>query len=318
MISVIVPVYNVEQTINKCLDSIIVQSYRNLEIILVNDGSTDRSGEICFEYSTKDSRIVLINKKNGGLSSARNAALDVMKGDYVAFVDSDDWIEPTFLGTLYNDAQKYNCDIVIGYTFNIDQSGKKWRPYPASNCLLTEEEGLKCNIGIGYPCDDVVWNKLYKAKLFHTIRFPEGRIHEDTFIMARLMSMARRVYFDSSVSYYYLQRENSIIHNKESFGKSDIDKVDAYADVFSFIKSEFPEYVQLIGNKYVNCVITTLCRMNINNYSNAKEEHDRILNEYLEKRQYFKESYIQKFIIWMLKHNSRIPKIAIKLKLKRN
>lgn len=265
IISVIVPVYNVEKTIRKCLDSILSQTYKNLEIILVNDGSTDNSGDICKEYYKKDSRIVMINKQNGGLSSARNAALDVMNGSYVAFVDSDDWIENNFIEKLYEDICEFDCDIAIGYTFNVSMDGKMWRPYPAESAMFKKTEALECNLGIGYPCDDVVWNKLYKIELFDTIRFPLGRIHEDTFVMAKLISKANKIYFDDSVSYFYLQRDNSIIH-QTSFGKADIDKVDAYNEVFNYISKEYPEYIQLIGNKYTNCIITTLCRMENSNY----------------------------------------------------
>ena len=119
-ITVIVPVYNVENYLNKCLDSILKQTYQNLEIIVVNDGSTDNSGTICQEYAQKDNRIVYIEKDNGGLSDARNAGLDRMTGSYVTFVDSDDWIEQDYVEVLYNKLTEYQADIAVGnyYSFN--------------------------------------------------------------------------------------------------------------------------------------------------------------------------------------------------------
>ncbi len=111
LISIIIPVYNVERYLRECIDSIIAQTYKNLEIILVDDGSSDKSGEICDEYSKKDSRIKVIHKKNGGLSDARNVALDIAKGDYIGFIDSDDYIEKDMFQILYNLAEEYNAEI---------------------------------------------------------------------------------------------------------------------------------------------------------------------------------------------------------------
>ena len=120
-ITVIVPVYNVEHYLDKCLDSVIKQTYKNIEIIVVNDGSTDNSGEICQEYAQKDNRIVYIEKENGGLSDARNAGLDQMTGSYVTFVDSDDWIEQDYVETLYQKITEYQADIAIGNYYSFDE-----------------------------------------------------------------------------------------------------------------------------------------------------------------------------------------------------
>ncbi len=317
MISVIVPVYNVESTLEKCIESILAQSYKDLEIILVNDGSTDQSTEICRRYREKDHRIRLIEKENGGLSSARNAALDCIKGEYVAFVDSDDWIDCDFIKVLHRNAIEYDCDIAIAYTYNISETGIKWRPYQAENHLFVGKEALVCNLGVGYPCDDAVWNKLYKAQLFKNVRFPIGRIHEDTFVMSSLMAQANRVYFDSSVSYYYLQRENSLVHQRK-FGKGDIDKVDAYSSVFKFVLKHYPQYLELIGNKYCNCVVSSLCRLDHSELMDKKEVKQRLLGEYLQVRNFYQESFVQRIMIWLLEHNSLLPGIALSFRNKKS
>lgn len=278
MISVIVPVYNVEKTLERCIDSIVTQSYSDLEIILVNDGTQDSSRDICEEYKKKDSRIIIVDKENGGLSSARNCGLDICSGEYISFIDSDDWIEQDFYRTLINNMVKYECDIVISNTFNIDEEGRRWRPYKAESGMYLGEEALKCNLGCGYPCDDVVWNKLYKKELWEEIRFPFGRIHEDTFVMAKVMSRAKRVYFDDTISYFYLQRGDSIAH--QSFNKKSIDKFDAYAEVAQYIYANFLQYYNLIVKKMINCGISVLINMHLyrERFGDFYQEKKRIID----------------------------------------
>lgn len=259
MISVIVPIYNMEKMLSRCIDSIIHQSYTDLEIILVNDGSTDNSLQLCQNYAKKDKRVKVLNKKNGGLSSARNYGIDHAQGEYISFVDSDDWIDNDFYEILSRDILLFNCDIVISYTYNINEQGEKWRPYKAKSILFEERAGLECNLGCGYPCDDVVWNKVYRKELFDEIRFPEGRIHEDTFIMAKIVSKASRIYFDDRTSYYYLQRKGSIAHTE--FNIKSLDKFYAYVEIEKYISAEFPQYVNLIRKKMVNCGIWSLTNL---------------------------------------------------------
>lgn len=202
LISIVVPVYNVENYILKCLNSLIKQKYKQIEIILVDDGSTDESGKICDEFKEKDDRIRVFHKKNGGLSSARNYGIKKAKGDIVAFVDSDDYVKDVFVLDLYRGMQASNADIVIcGYNNekpkNETISGKE-----ATIRLLTKQENI----------DIISWNKLYKKKLFtdNNIFFPEGKKHEDTLTTYKLMSKAKKVtYIDESL-YIYVERKGSI------------------------------------------------------------------------------------------------------------
>ncbi len=202
LISIVVPVYNVENYILKCLNSLIKQNYKQIEIILVDDGSTDESGKICDEFKEKDDRIRVFHKKNGGLSSARNYGIKKAKGDIIAFVDSDDYVKDGFVLDLYRGMQAGNADIVIcGYNNekpkNETISGKE-----ATIRLLTKQENI----------DIISWNKLYKKKLFtdNNIIFPEGKKHEDTLTTYKLMSKAKKVtYIDESL-YIYVERKGSI------------------------------------------------------------------------------------------------------------
>ena len=210
LVSVIVPCYNVEQYLPQCIDSILNQTYQNLEVWLVDDGSPDRCGEICDEYAKKDARIKVINKKNGGLADARNVALDVMTGEYVVFVDSDDYISPTHIEGLYHLIEKYGADVSVN-TFCSFYEGSSPNPSPKStkDWVL---DGLHAAEIMFYQehFDTTAWGKMYKASLFDGIRYPQGLLFEDLPTTYRLLLKANRVVFSDEQSYFYLLRSNSI------------------------------------------------------------------------------------------------------------
>ena len=216
-ITVIVPVYNVENYLNKCLDSILKQTYQNLEIIVVNDGSTDNSGGICQEYAQKDSRIIYIEKENGGLSDARNAGLDRMTGSYVTFVDSDDWIEQDYVEVLYNKLTEYQADVSVGnyYSYNEDEgmyyfhiNGDSYYEKVFDNVSifenLYESQEMKSFALIS------AWGKLYKASLFDYIRFDKGKLGEDGYMNQKLYLLVQKVIYINQGLYAYRQRSGSI------------------------------------------------------------------------------------------------------------
>ena len=216
-ITVIVPVYNVENYLNKCLDSLINQTYKNLEIIVINDGSTDNSGEICQEYAQKDNRIIYVEQENGGLSDARNAGLERMTGSYVTFVDSDDWVEPNYVEVLHNKLIGYQADIAIGnyYSYNEDEAMYYFHVNSESYY-----EKLYDNISIFENLYDAkqmksfslisAWGKLYKAELFDYIRFDKGKLDEDGYINQKLYLLVQKVIYINQGLYAYRQRSGSI------------------------------------------------------------------------------------------------------------
>lgn len=237
-ISVIVPIYNVEKYLEKCVYSIINQSYTNLEIILVDDGSPDKCGEICDEFAKKDNRIIVIHKKNGGLSDARNAGLDIAKGDYIGFVDSDDYIAADMyeklLNAIISDQSDFAiCEYVCVYESDEFAQNDKEQMEMVKKCYSTNEFISDKYL---YNCGKyvVAWNKLYKREIFKTLRFPVGKQHEDEFIIHRLFAQCDKISYINEELYYYLQRKGSIM--KREFDVRRLDFGDAMIDRYHFTK----------------------------------------------------------------------------------
>ena len=216
LISIIVPIYNVENYLRQCLDSLINQTYKNLEIIVVNDGSTDNSGTICQEYAQKDDRIVYIEKENGGQSEARNMGLDRMTGSYVTFVDSDDWVEPNYVEVLYKKLLEYCADIAVGNYYSYDEKegvfyfhifGDSYYEKVYDNVSIFEnfyESQHMKNFAL--IC---VAGKLYKADLFRDLRFEVGKLGEDGYLNQKIYLLAEKTIYLNAGLYAYRQREGS-------------------------------------------------------------------------------------------------------------
>ena len=217
LISVIVPVYNVEKYLPKCVDSILNQTYRNLEVILVDDGTPDASGAICDAYAQRDPRVKVIHKENGGLSSARNAGIDIARGEYFGFVDSDDWIEPETYESLLELALKYQVKLVCGGRYNVnDATGERTDGIcPTVEEVISGEE-LVSRIFLWDNIDSAAWDKLYHRSLFREIRYPFGKIVEDVPTTYRIALDAGRAAMCNRRVYNYLYRENSITTAKIS------------------------------------------------------------------------------------------------------
>ena len=208
-ISIIVPIYKVEPYLRKCLDSIVNQTYQNLEIILIDDGSPDRCGEICDEYAAKDGRITVIHKTNGGLSSARNAGLDAATGEYIGFVDSDDWIEMDMYEYLLSNVLSKNADICICGRYEEYENKFFIKRYLGEE-LLNKEDAV-CALLKNDLIQNFVWDKLWRRKLFDNICFPVGRTYEDLAIVHRLFERAEVILCLPEAKYHYLQRPDSIV-----------------------------------------------------------------------------------------------------------
>ena len=215
-ITVIVPVYNVEHYLDKCLDSLINQTYKNLEIIVINDGSTDNSGIICQEYAQKDNRIIYIEKENGGLSDARNVGLDKMTGSYVTFIDSDDWVELDYVETLYQKITEYQADIAVGNYYSFNQSEGMYYFHIFGDSYY---EKVYDNVSIFenlYESKEMkniafisVWGKLYRASLFKYLCFDKDRLREDCYLNQKIYLLAERTVYLNKGLYAYRQREGS-------------------------------------------------------------------------------------------------------------
>lgn len=232
-ISIIVPIYNVEEYLPRCIDSILAQTFKDFELILVDDGSLDNCGKICDEYAQKDDRIVVIHKENGGLSDARNAGIDVATGEYIGFIDSDDWIDSNMYYVLYNNAIKNMADISECLFTQCSDNIVVKQPNKIIEKVFSKENAiieLYNNDNFG---SITVWNKLFKKSLFDIIKFPFGKINEDQFVTPKLFYYANCVVFCNYIGYYYFSRQNSIMNSDFSLKK--LDAVYAYKDNRDFL-----------------------------------------------------------------------------------
>ncbi len=210
-ISVIIPVYRVEPYLRQCLDSVINQTYRNLEIILVDDGSPDKCGEICDEYARRDERIVVIHQENGGLSCARNKALDAATGEYIGFVDSDDWIETDMYEYMLDNLMKSEAQIAVCGRIEEFRRHKVFRGWEQST-ILTAEQALKQLLEDAHM-QNYVWDKLYQRDILDGIRFPNGKCYEDVEVQYRLLSKAGTIVCLPNACYHYRFRPESIANS---------------------------------------------------------------------------------------------------------
>ena len=257
LISVIVPVYNIEDYIAQCIESILKQTYSNLEILLVNDGSTDCCPEICDRYAGLDSRIQVIHKSNGGLSSARNSGLNQACGEYIAFIDGDDFIHPEMLEDLYFALKDCDADMSVCNLQYVDENGNPIREYPnhiiQKQVLNAEGVFAKSLERYGYYYV-VVWNKLYKKELWETYRFREGKAREDEFSFHHIVRNCRCISCVPNVLYYYVQHTGSIMAEKTA--KKELDVIEAYLERMSFFLKE--NHLQFLVQMDKLCFIT-LC-----------------------------------------------------------
>ncbi len=211
LITVIVPVYKVEQFLCRCVDSILSQSFGNLEVILVDDGSPDSCGRICDDYAKIDNRITVIHKENGGLSDARNSGLDICNGEFIAFIDSDDWIAKNYLEILYENLIKTKSDISVCNFLRLSEEDHLGDCSSNELIELTNIEALeKLNRELNAQLV-TAWGKLIKKTLFNDLKFPLGKLHEDVFITYKLIHRAGKLCYSSKELYFYWQRENSIM-----------------------------------------------------------------------------------------------------------
>lgn len=283
-ISVIIPVYNVEKYFRKCLDSVINQTYKNLEIIVVDDESPDNCGKIADEYASLESRIKVIHKKNGGVSSARNVALDIATGDYIAFLDSDDIADVREYERLYEILKKFDADAAFcELTRYYDGEETQKEEYEIKDEKISVDEALKLiltNNNIG----NYINIKLFKKELFDGIRFPEGKCYEDAATLYKVIGRAKSVAYTNEKLYYYLiGREGAIT---SSFSEKKLkDSLEAYFGQYQYIAANYPSVKKYAGMVFVKMYTSACEKMRLNNF---REMYD---SEFLlEKYKYFKKA----------------------------
>lgn len=272
LISIIVPVYNVESYLMRCIESIINQTYRNLEIILVDDGSTDRGGKICDAYSEKDTRIKVLHKNNGGLSSARNSGLRIAKGNYIGFVDGDDYVAQDMYFELVRFMQD---DIDITCCGSICVSPKeRTKAFSLRRAVkFSSEEAIEEVLLLRH----MSWSsctKLFRRNLFENMEFPLGRISEDVPIVYKLLKKARNIYHIGSAKYFYCYRPNSL--SNESFYFRKIDYLLFIRDIYVDVTKNYPQLIDQAEAGYLQAALYIV--------GNIRRSEERNKYRYIENR----------------------------------
>lgn len=253
LISVIVPVYKVESYLDRCVQSIVDQTYQNLEIILVDDGSPDNCPAMCDQWAEKDSRIKVLHKTNGGLSDARNAGMAIASGELMGFIDSDDWIEPNMYELLYQHMQHNQADISACGVEMVWEDATPCRMLTASGSyVLSQEEAMKAII-LEDLLKQPVWYKLYKSDLIRNIPFAVGKYHEDVFWSYQAIGAAKRICVFDTPCYHYVQRTGSIMG--EGYSIKRLDGIEAKCLRQDFLNQYYPEISDIgLQNLYFSCI----------------------------------------------------------------
>lgn len=306
LVSVIIPVYKVEKYLVRCIESIIVQTYENIEIILIDDGSPDQCPHICDEYKEKDRRIKVIHKRNGGLSSARNAGIDIMEGSWVIFVDSDDFLPEYAISEWMLAAKMLDVDLVVGnYSMyrgnNIDKKNKEPGDYE-----IISSEDLLCKMFIEDAIICTAWGKLYSSSFFTTLRYPEDVFFgEDMYVTHKIFHMAKRIALGKNVTYFYSQEGESLV--RSYYNKEKLKRVDAAKEWSVFVKKHYPNiydeacsyYWKVVKDEYL--VIYRLKRKDLECYSIAlKNEIKKCRNEIYKNN---KICFKYKMLAWIIIHD---------------
>lgn len=266
LISIIIPVYKVEKYLEKCIESVLKQTYTNLQIILVDDGSPDNCGKICDEYAKKDSRIEVIHKANGGLSDARNVGISKAKGRYIGFVDSDDYIKEDMYEILLNLIKKYDADVSICNLYDV---------IDGNECIRNKENGIKeysrldilKEVLLDKNIQSYAWNKLYKKELFDEIKYPIGKKYEDIGTTFYLFEKCNKIVVTSEPEYYYLKRADSLVNNVTE--STILDYTEIIIQRYLYIKQNIKE-LRKYNNYYLAKTLIT-AHNDIENLENISE-----------------------------------------------
>ena len=302
IISIIVPIYNVGKYLPRCIESILNQTFNNFELILVNDGSTDNSGVVCDDYAKKDTRIKIVHKSNGGVSSARNAGLYVAKGEYIGFVDPDDYIDKNMYEKLYRLCIDNNSDIAI-CRFNREINGKIQNKESTEEIIELNNMEAMNELFKGNLYRFSLCNKLFSKKCFNDVLFPEERIHEDLSTTYKLFANSKKAVYINYCGYIYVRRENSILTS--TYNEKRLQAFIAWDEIIEFIDKNYYEIIeQVIATFTYWCVDNILYILNQVNNSKKKNNYLNII-----------QKYTTKYYIYIKRNNilSRSYKLRIRI-----
>ena len=275
LISIVVPIYNVEKYLKECVDSILTQTYQNLEIILVDDGSTDNSGKICNEYLNKDSRIKVFHKSNGGLSDARNYGIKQSNGKYIQFTDSDDFLDKDMIKILYNDVKENNSDVSICSFYSLKE-GIIFTDATYEKKSFSRDEAIKVNL-LDKEIRNYAWNKLYRKSIFDSVQYPKGKLFEDIPTLPRIFLQSSKISIIDIPLYYYRQRSDSILHKKTK--KSEFAYLDAVEEISNEIRTVDSKFEKYCDYAIANSILNTYNDIAFNGMYELFNE-DKIINCY--------------------------------------
>ncbi len=286
-LSVIVPIYKVEKYLNRCISSILSQDFSDFELILVDDGSPDKCGIICDEYALRDSRIKVIHKKNGGLSSARNAGIDIARGKYITFIDSDDYIHPNMFLAMISKMVEFDSDVSIS-SFIRTTKDDEFKELKNEYFPISSKDSIKA------MCQNIsfitAWGKIYKTELFENIRYPDGKYHEDEFTTYKLFYKSQKIIYTNDKLYCYYINEGSIIQGH--FSEKHLDSLDAFSERIDFFETKNEaELVSISKNVLISRIMYChQCIMREKTIKNKSELTKKALS-YLDKSQ--KNDYLR-------------------------
>ncbi|MEE1037966.1 MAG: glycosyltransferase family 2 protein [Eubacterium sp.] len=276
LVSVIVPVYNVENYLEKCINSVLEQTHQNFELILIDDGSPDKSGEICDRYAEKDNRIKVIHKENGGLSSARNAGIEISQGDFLLFLDSDDFINIHTLEITVRNCIENNCEVCIFSSFDTPEHDIPFCDDVSNVVKVYKTDYILQNYNI-FPSffNKSACNKLYSKNIFKTLRFPLGLLYEDTAIILQAYYEADQICETDAVMYYYYLSPNSIM--RSPFSEKKLDMLKVFQINIDFLKDKnYPHITETFKATYEYCVCRLYAQLCLSSLKNKRDLKNRL------------------------------------------
>lgn len=279
-VSIVIPVFNTKNYLEKCVNSVLSQTYNNIEVILVDDGSTDSSAEICDRFCEKDSRVVVIHKENGGQSEARNIGIDIATGEYITFVDSDDYITKDYIDFLLSLILENDAEISIA-SFYYVVSNKKINNETNELAVMRPEVAIRRML-LDDGFDMGPWAKMYKTDFFRKIKFPVGKFFEDSLTTYQIFAESNKIAFGSKAIYYYVNHEDSTVN--QAFSPKKLDLIEMNKEMEKFISKKYPDLALEAHRRVIWAYFSTLNQVLKSKDLDVKNKYvpelkDKILNE---------------------------------------